>query len=72
MNKKNLLIILIVIAIIAAGFFVFWKYGMSQKNEIVYYYGDGCPHCANVEQFVKDNRIDEKVSYVKKEVFNNE
>ncbi|MFA5744694.1 MAG: glutathione S-transferase N-terminal domain-containing protein [Candidatus Paceibacterota bacterium] len=38
-------------------------------SDIVLFYGDGCPHCAIIEEFVKDNDIEAKVSFEKKEVY---
>ena len=72
MNKKILLAIIIAIVLIGIASFIFWKYGMPQKSELIYFYGEGCPHCANVDAFLKDNKIEEKVSFEKKEVFNNQ
>lgn len=77
MNKKILLIIFIVIILIAAAIFGFLKYGsgqeqgQEQENEIVLFYGEGCPHCANVDKFIEENKIEEKLSFVRKEVFSN-
>lgn len=34
------------------------------------YYGDGCPHCAKVEEFIKANNVEAKVKFERKEVFN--
>lgn len=45
--------------------------GGNQNNEIILFYGDGCSHCANVDKFIKDNNIEEKISFAKKEVYNN-
>lgn len=41
------------------------------NSPIVYYYGKECPHCKDLEKFLEDNRIAEKVSYAKKEVWHN-
>jgi hypothetical protein len=70
MNKKIFIIVFVAIVIIAVAGLIFWK-NNAPKSEIVYFWGEGCPHCINVEQFVKDNNIQEKVSYTRKEVFNN-
>ena len=42
-----------------------------EANGIVLYYGDGCPHCALVEEFVTENNIEAEVSFTKKEVYYN-
>ena len=38
---------------------------------IVYYYGRECPHCKDLEKFLEENKIAEKVSFAKKEVWHN-
>lgn len=44
----------------------------TQTNQIVLYYGEGCPHCAKVEEFIKENKIEEKVQFARKEVWYNQ
>jgi len=43
----------------------------QEASGIVLYYGDGCPHCALVEEFVTENNIEAEVSFAKKEVYYN-
>ena len=43
---------------------------LASKNPI-YYYGITCPNCKDVEKFMTDNKIEEKITIIKKEVFNN-
>jgi len=43
----------------------------QETNGIVLYYGDGCPHCALVEEFVAKNNIEAEVTFAKKEVYYN-
>ena len=47
----------------------------SQENQpasqIILFYGDGCPHCALVEEYVSQNQVESKVPFVKKEVYYN-
>lgn len=38
----------------------------------IYYYGDGCPACAQLDEFIQEKGIQEKVKYIKKEIFDNE
>jgi glutaredoxin len=45
---------------------------ISQKNEIILFYGDGCPHCAIVEEYISKNKIDDKISLTQKEVYYNQ
>ncbi len=48
--KKFLLVI--GIAIFVIGFFIFLK----RQGSIIYYYGQDCPHCQNVENYLKNNK----------------
>jgi len=41
----------------------------SQSVDIIYYYGEECPHCKDVAKFLEDNKIAEKVNFKKKEVW---
>lgn len=44
---------------------------LPSKNSFVYYYGITCPHCQDVEKWMKNNKIEEKIKIEKKEVWNN-
>jgi len=37
----------------------------------IFYYGNTCPHCKDVEEWMTENRIEEKIEIVKKEVYDN-
>jgi len=39
-------------------------------TDIILFYGDGCPHCVRVEEFIESNQIKEKISFSQKEVYN--
>ncbi len=41
----------------------------SLPEGIVLYYGDTCPHCKNVDAYVAENAIHEKVVFTEKEVY---
>jgi len=80
MNKKVLIIILVVIFLAVAAFFVFRNKNNSREevqktssgSEMIFFYGDGCSHCANVEKFLEENKsVEEKVKFDKKEVWGN-
>ena len=64
--KAQLISLLVMLLIIAALYIV-----MLQRPYRLYV-GDGCPHCAIVEQYIKDNNIDAKLTIVQKEVWHNE
>jgi len=40
-------------------------------TNIILFYGDGCPHCKIVEEFIENNNIKNKISFAQKEVYNN-
>jgi len=68
MKRKNILLIVIVAFLAIAGF---WFYN-QKPAEIILFYGDGCPHCIVVEDFIKSNNIEQKVKFTRMEVFNNQ
>jgi len=43
-----------------------------QRNPIILFYGQGCPHCAKVEEYIKENKVKEKISFEEKEVYYNQ
>lgn len=74
-NIKGVLVVIIVlIVVVGAIFLVGYKQnnqGQAAEKGIVLYYGDGCPHCAVVDAFIKENKVEENVSFDNKEVWNN-
>lgn len=40
------------------------------EGKTIYFYGEGCPHCQKVEDFLKENEIESKFQIIKKEVYN--
>jgi len=71
MNKKLLILILVGIIVLGAAVFIISK-NISPQNKIILFYGENCPFCQKVEDFIKENKIEEKVPFERKEVFNNE
>lgn len=74
MDKKVLSLVAI-IAVLIVGVVV---WGMTSNNAAapvanvtgtVYYYGAECPHCKKVNEFLEQNKIAEKVTFTKKEVW---
>lgn len=72
---KKILLALIVVGIAIVGI-IAW--GMTSKEAsapvapatgIVYYYGAECPHCKKINEFLDANKISDKVSFTKKEVW---
>ncbi len=44
----------------------------EEYKELILFYGDGCPHCVIVENYLEENKINEKIYFVKKEVYYNQ
>ena len=76
---KNPTLWIIVAALAIIGGSIWWK--SSQKivtatpapnsADIVLYYGNTCPHCKIVEQYLTDNKVPDKVKFAQKEVYDN-
>jgi glutaredoxin len=43
----------------------------KQTNADIFYWGDGCPHCHTVQEWIKENNVEEKIEIISKEVYNN-
>lgn len=73
--KKVILIFLVIVVLIGISFFFFKKSQSNKSSEmpkgIVLFYGIGCPHCAKVEDFIKENKVKEKISFEEKEIYFN-
>ncbi|MGC9049175.1 MAG: hypothetical protein ACP5IX_03080 [Patescibacteria group bacterium] len=44
----------------------------QSANQIILFYGDGCPHCKIVEEYINENNIQNKISFAQKEVYYNQ
>lgn len=81
MKKYAPYIFILVIILVALATFLrqrqFWQTGPIEENsegstDLILFYGQGCSHCANVEDFIKKNQIDKKISFQKREVYSNQ
>jgi glutaredoxin len=45
---------------------------LPSKEKIVFYYGITCPHCKEVEKWMEENKVEEKIKIEKKEVYENQ
>lgn len=80
MDKKAILAVVIAVACVAG--FAFWNSkraddsgsasGGSAPSGIVFYYGAECPHCKDVEAFLDENKVADKVNFTKKEVWHDQ
>lgn len=68
--------IIIIIAVIFAGL-AFWAWQSNifirvpptpLPEGMVLFFGDGCPHCENVEVFLTENKINEKLKITRLEI----
>lgn len=73
--KKILPLIIIILALGAYFYF------NSQKNpqtisdseaQLILFWGNGCPHCEKVKEYIKEKNLESKVKIVYKEVFSNQ
>ena len=64
----TLLLVIIIIGLLAA---IVYGSSSSKSEGLVFYYGNTCPHCADVEEWMKENKIEEKLTITKKEVYDN-
>lgn len=42
---------------------------VADVSGTVYYFGAECPHCKKINEFLEENKIAEKVTFLKKEVW---
>lgn len=45
--------------------------GAKDPQGVILFVGEGCPHCANVEAFVEENKVKESVDFTTLEVYKN-
>ncbi|MCX6718040.1 MAG: thioredoxin family protein [Candidatus Staskawiczbacteria bacterium] len=81
MNKTIVITIILIILLgilfwgLQTGFFAGIFSGPAKPvaipEGIILFYGEGCPHCKNVDDFVAQNKIGDKVKFTKLEVWYN-
>ncbi|NTW89871.1 MAG: hypothetical protein HGB37_03125 [Candidatus Moranbacteria bacterium] len=79
MDKKGIIIVAVVVVAVFVGGFFFRNTAQNptgqssgeSSSDVVFYYGEECPHCKDVEKFLDDNKMGEKVPFVKKETWHN-
>ena len=42
------------------------------KDEIVLFYRDDCPYCSKVDNFIKENKVEDKVKFTRLNVLDNQ
>ena len=66
---KTLVIALIVVALLAA---LISLGRLTNKPSMILFFGDTCPHCKNVEKYIADNNVRNKLKFQELEVYNNQ
>jgi glutaredoxin len=85
MNKKVIIPTILFFAVLIFAFIVLFENKEDnlsnntaeenqrvEESQITLFYGDGCPHCAIVEDYIKNNNIKQKLSFEEKEVYYNQ
>ena len=49
----------------------FFSFSLVSAQDYVFFYGNGCQHCAKVEKFFTDNKVTEKFKVAFKEIYFN-
>lgn len=74
MEKKHGIGLAVGLAVIISGL-IWWGLQEEGAKEVLdqtvttYFYGEECPHCLEVRKFLNENQIEEKFSFVKREVW---
>lgn len=69
MKKNKTIVIILSIIIVLAGLAYLGR--LTNKPEMILFFGDTCPHCKNVEQYINDNGVKNKIKFQELEVYNN-
>lgn len=76
MEKKSIIkiiLLLVGIIILVAGLWYWTKpeEATGITSDIVLFYGRECPHCREVDKFLEENKLAEKVQFDRLEIFHN-
>lgn len=66
--KKNQIMVIFGVAVIFIGAIVYAK----RPATIILFYSDSCPHCQNVETYINENGVKDKIKFEEKEVSQNQ
>ena len=73
-SKNKIIAYFIIIGIMFGGMFFLLQSSrptLPSPDKIILYFGNTCPHCKDLEKYILDNKIKEKVSFEEKEVYEN-
>ncbi|MBN2884709.1 hypothetical protein JXE04_02175 [Patescibacteria group bacterium] len=77
-NKTRITAIAVIVALIATITLVLFNRQNNNNNakvknpEMILFYSLSCPHCQNIEQYINDNQIKEKYSFIELEISDNQ
>ncbi len=81
MNKKIIIPSILFVLALGFSFFVLSQdkktdgeltESVSQsESKIILFYGTGCPHCAIVDEYLEENKVEERMDFAHKEVYFN-
>lgn len=70
------IIILVIVLLGLAGLYKYLSYQPNSKTSdaeanLIVYWGEGCPHCEKVKEYIANNKIENKIKISFKEVYYN-
>jgi len=68
---KKIIPLILIIAVLFGAFKLLSQKPSSTTHDLILFYGNTCPHCKIVEEFIKTNKIDEKLKIDQLEVYDN-
>lgn len=71
MNKKLILLTILFAVVSITAFFILAE-NKTPNGQLILYYSEECPHCKIVEEFISQNNIQNKISFIRKEVSANQ
>lgn len=71
---KKIIPLILILAVLVGYFYFNSQKTVVQKfpdseAQMILFWGDGCPHCENVKNYIKDNNLETKVKIAYKEVY---
>jgi len=70
MTKKKIFIIIAFVILAVVGTLIYLGRNRN-SNQALFFYGDTCPHCKIVEEYMNNNQTEKTVPMRKFEVYNN-
>jgi len=71
-----LLVVLLIVLVLVAGKIISGSRNQNTnppaEGTVILFYGDTCPHCQNVDDYLKENKVRERFSFQELEVYNNQ